>query len=264
MKVKKPTGNGKRPTYIAHAKAIDQKINEKLSLRHINDPDRDDPSDVSDHESPSRTTKVQTAVARSGRSDVPEPRRTRAHQTAELVGKIATALDPDTQRARDEERANRSLQQTHFLSLTHQLRDSQQLVRSLQTEINQIRDRLHKVERIRDRLDMELNFERRMAGTPMSAAGRPSGSHKYYSDIQRVRGKVRSTVRYPEGGSCTTWITDGSSASDFDDKENKIPTSFSSSNWSPHKASTDITDHSIAEPSSSHTSALGPQMSWEI
>ena len=61
------------------------------------------------------------------------------------------------------------------------------------------------------------------------------------------------------------WITDGSSASDFDDnKENKIPMFFSSSSQPPHKAPTDATDYSTVEPSSSHNSALGPQSSWEV
>ena len=128
--MRKPTGSGKRPVHVTQAKAIAQKIGEKLSLCHINDPDADDAnsSDLSDHETPpSHSNKVHTAVARNGCSDVPEPRRTRAQQTAELVGKIATALDPETQRLRDVERGERALQQTHFFSFSNQLRDSQQL-----------------------------------------------------------------------------------------------------------------------------------------
>ncbi|KAF8234799.1 hypothetical protein L208DRAFT_1376756 [Tricholoma matsutake] len=126
------------------------------------------------------------------------------------------------------------------------------------TEINQLRDCLHKVEHIRDCLNMELNLERRMAGVAMSTVGRPPRSHKHYPDLECVRGKVRSTVRYPEGGSYTTWITDGSSASNFDDnKENMIPAFLSS-------PTTDITDHSTAKSSSSHNSALGPEPSWEV
>jgi len=84
VKAKKPTGNGKHLTQITRTKT-------------------NDPSDASDHESPSRADKVHTTVARNGRSNIPEPCCTCAHQTAELVGKIASALDPETQHARDNE-----------------------------------------------------------------------------------------------------------------------------------------------------------------
>ena len=228
--MKKPTGNGKRPAQITRAKAIDLKINKKISLRHIDDADidNDDPSDTSDHEPPpSNANKVRTAVACSGRSDVPEPHRTRAHQTAELVGKIATALDPETQRARDEERANSSLQQTQFLALNQQLRDSQQLNQSLRAELDQLRDWLYKVECICDRLDLELGIEWRMNGMATLSTGHQPQSRKHDPGLQHVRGKIRSTIDYPEGGSCTTWHTDGSSASEFDEnKENEFPQSF--------------------------------------
>lgn len=73
---------------------------------------------------------------------------------------------------------------------------------------------------------MELNFERRMAGLAGLAVGREPQDHKYDPDLERVRGKVRSTIAYPDGGSYTTWITDGSSASDWDEeKENRDPLS---------------------------------------
>jgi hypothetical protein len=59
----------------------------------------------------------------------------------------------------------------------------------------------------------------------LSAGQQPHRKHDPVLD--RVRGKIRSTINYPEGGSCTTWHTDGSSASDFEEnKENKIPRSF--------------------------------------
>jgi hypothetical protein len=89
--------------------------------------------------------------------------------------------------------------------------------------MDRLRERLFKIERMRDRLDMELNLERRMA----AIKGRPvPRDHKHQPDLQRVRGKVCSTVEYPDGGSYTTWIMDGSSTSDCDDdKENLNPLS---------------------------------------
>lgn len=89
--------------------------------------------------------------------------------------------------------------------------------------MDRLRERLFKIERMRDRLDMELNLERRMVAIK---GGPERWDHKHQPDLQRVRGKVCSTVEYPEGGSYTTWITDGSSASDCDDdKENLNPLS---------------------------------------
>lgn len=60
--------------------------------------------DASDHDEP-KSSKVHDVVARSDRSQAPLPRRPRV-QTTEVVSKIAQALDPDAQHARDEERAN--------------------------------------------------------------------------------------------------------------------------------------------------------------
>ena len=83
-------------------------INEKVATRNIDNADLDQNghSDMSDHEhGPERhdETKLQTVVAQNGRSEVPAPQQTRGQQTAELVGKIASALDPEAQRVRDEE-----------------------------------------------------------------------------------------------------------------------------------------------------------------
>ena len=146
-------------------------------------------------------------------------------QTTELVSKIAQALDPEAQRTRDEERANRSFQNTQVFTVSQQLRDAQATIEALRTELNTTRDRLHAVDRIRDRLDLELNFERRLSA--LSGKQKPLHSpssrknHKYEPDLVRVRGKVRHDEHFPEGGQRTTWITDGSSASDWDNNDHK-------------------------------------------
>jgi hypothetical protein len=229
VKMKKLTGTGKRPYFVTKAKDIDRLINEKVATRHIDDAELEDGnhSNTSDHEcgTPGQDegAKVSTVIARNGHSEVPEARRTRGQQTAELVGKIATALDPETQCARDDKRANRSFQNTQIFALNQQLRDSQQLNDSLRSQINQLCDCLYKVERLHDCLDMELNFERCIVGMAVVSAGLEPQDRKH----NPVHGKVRSTINYPEGGSCTAWITDGSSASDCDDeKENIKPSLF--------------------------------------
>ena len=118
---------------------------------------------------------------------------------------------------------------TPVFTLSANLRDAQARIETLRSELNDTRDRLHKVEHICDHLNMELNFEQRMSvmsGVKWEALHSPHSckNHKYLPDVVRVRGKVRHDEYFPEGGQHTTWITDGSSASDWDDcKENLNP-----------------------------------------
>ncbi len=126
--MKKPTGTGKRPESVTRAKAIDKLINEKLATRNINDEDNveDDENDPSQHSADEIApdedlATVRTVVARADRSGTQHRRRSRANQTSDLVGKITSALDPEAQRFRDEERAGRSLQTTHIFTLSQQL-----------------------------------------------------------------------------------------------------------------------------------------------
>ena len=125
--MKKPTGTGKHLHFIMKAKDIDRQINEKIATRYIDDAklDNDGHSGASDNECSSlgldAEGKIQTVVARNGHSEVPEPHRTWGQQTADFVGKIAAALNPETQCAHDEECANRSFQNTQNFTLTQQL-----------------------------------------------------------------------------------------------------------------------------------------------
>ena len=227
-------------------------INEKAGTRNLNDSEFEDDEagrGVSSgaeevQESKPRESKIHTAIAASDRSEVPQGRRPRGSQTTELVGKLVQALDPEAQLARDEERANRSFQNTHTFTLSASLRDAHARIESLRSELSDARDQLHNVERMRDRLDMELNFERRMSAmSGKREAHHPPitsrKNHKYLPDLIRVRGKVRHDEYFPDGGKHTTWITDGSSASDWDEdrnlKENFNP---STENYHPFNSAT--------------------------
>jgi hypothetical protein len=91
-----------------------------------------------------------------------------------------------------------------------------------------------------DRLDVELNFERRMSALTAQSHGKPRRSgHKHDPDLVRVRGKIRHDEYFPGGGQQTTWITDGSSASDWEqEKENSPryhPYTRPVSTWSPRQ-----------------------------
>ena len=125
--MKKPTGTGKHLHFIVKAKDIDQQINEKVATHYIDDAklDSDGHSGASDHERSSlgldAEGKIQPVVAHNGHSEVPEPHRTWGQQTADCVGKIAAALNLETQHACDEECANCSFQNTQIFTLTQQL-----------------------------------------------------------------------------------------------------------------------------------------------
>jgi hypothetical protein len=65
-----------------------------------------------------------------------------------------------------------------------------------------------------------------MNGMAMLSAGQQP-HRKCDPALDCVHGKIWLTINYPEGGSCTMWHTDGSSASDFEEnKENEIPQAF--------------------------------------
>jgi len=189
VKNKKPTGSGRHPESVTCAKAIDKLINEKAGTRTINDSEYDleenGDGGASNHDEPI-LSKVHDVVACSNRSQAPLPRRPHA-QTTELVSKIAQALDPEAQHAHDEEHANRSFQNTQVFTVSQQLRDAQATIEALHTELNTTRDRLHAVDHIRDRLDLELNFKRRLSA--LSGKREPLHSpssrknHKYEPDL---------------------------------------------------------------------------------
>lgn len=224
--MKKPTGTGKRPESVTRAKAIDKLINEKLATRNINDNDGDEDMDAGlseDDAAPEDDAEpVRTIVARSDRSTTQQRRRSRNSQVTELSQKLTASLDPETQRLRDEERATRSLQNTQIFTISQQLRDSNTANETLRHENADLRDCLYRVSQQRDRLDVELNFERRMSSLAAQSQNLPQRpGHKYDPSLTRVRGKIRHDEYFSDGGQCTTWITDGSSASDWDhDKEN--------------------------------------------
>lgn len=117
-----------------------------------------------------------------------------------------------------------------MFTLSANLHDAQARIETFRSELNDTRDHLHKVEQIRDRLDMELNFEQHMSamsGVKREALYSPHShkNHKHLPDLICVHGKVRHDEYFPEGGQHTTWITDGSSTLDWEDdyKENSNP-----------------------------------------
>lgn len=216
MKTTKPTGHGKRPPSVTRAKAIDRLINDRAGTQCVDDSELDNNNGDDDdypENPPSESAKVEKAVIRaSDKSDI-QPRRTRAAHSAELMQKLASALDPDIQKTRDDERASRSFQNTQIFTLSQQLRDSQATNDKLRGEVDKVRHKVYKLERSLDRArtKLELHYGPRPKRLPTGRKNLP--------DIIRTRGKIRSVEHFPEGGSYTTWVTDGSTATDWSDSD---------------------------------------------
>ena len=211
-------------------KAIDKLINDKAGTCNVNDSEYDDNKDdeeTSDRDELKSST-VHEVIACSDKSQAPLPHCPHGAQTTEIVSKIAQALDQEAQCVLNEEHANQSFQNTQVFTISQQLCDAHAVIEPLHAEINTVQDHLHTVKRIQDCLDMELNFERHLSGMGKKWGSHglchsPSSqkNHKYNPDLIRVHGKICHDKYFPEGGQDTTWITNGSSASEWDKDDHK-------------------------------------------
>ena len=169
---------------------------------------------------------VRSAVIR--RPDPNVQRRPRSNNT-DLIGRLADAFDPHALQAREDDRSHRSLQNSQIFTLTQQLRDANNTIESLRSQINNLQSRLHEADRARDRLEIEqkmlAEMERRSRRRTRQHRTRRSESTK--RSLQRVGGKVRCEEKFPEGGSYTYWVTDPSESESGSDiggnKENMPP-----------------------------------------
>jgi hypothetical protein len=60
-----------------------------------------------------------------------------------MLGKITQAFEPAAQLARDEQRAQRALENTQLITISQQLRDSQGIIEGLRTQVTQLQARIH-------------------------------------------------------------------------------------------------------------------------
>jgi hypothetical protein len=136
---------------------------------------------------------------------------------------LVRSLDPATLRAHDDARAHHSFGCTQFMTLSSQLDGLWSQISTLQQETNNLK-------RERDRAEMERTWAARFdkvaahrqshdrCGRSCSPSyprhhGRGRG-HTTFAErngLQRVGGKVRTGIKYPEGGGMTVWETDASS-----------------------------------------------------
>ncbi|GLB43828.1 hypothetical protein LshimejAT787_1500120 [Lyophyllum shimeji] len=176
IKTTMPTGDSRCPPDVKRAHQIEDLIKERACTRDLNDSgfdsdaahdnpackidagEEDDDDEVEIVETPSVKKEICHAIVRH-----PDPlatitcRENHPHGM-ELVTKLADAFDPAAFKARDAERADRSLQNTQILTLSQQLCDLHATIESLRAQITNHHSDLHKVERACDRADMKLEL----------------------------------------------------------------------------------------------------------
>ncbi|KAJ7207522.1 hypothetical protein GGX14DRAFT_635386, partial [Mycena pura] len=206
VKTKKPTGDAKRPPRVRRAQEIEDQISEKAGTRELCDE-----GDTDGHSSDASVTIVNppaqapvlTAVARRATSPALRAKPRARVNAPELVSKLTQSFGPEAQRARDEDRSQRSFQTAQFFAINQQLQHAQSTNENLRGQLMTMQERLHTAERARDIAELKLEHH-----------GLPTKSHRThfqgYADFPRVDGKVRCETRYPDGGACTYWISDPS------------------------------------------------------
>ncbi|KAF7341440.1 hypothetical protein MVEN_01881100 [Mycena venus] len=154
--MKKPTGDGHCPPDVKRAKRIDCMITERAGTRDIDDSDLDDGDDDDDGGVSSDdsvkivkpTAPVHTAVAcRAPSLNAPD-----------LVNKLAKVFDPETQQSLQEERSQRSFQNTQLFTLMQQLRDAQAANDNLRYQVTTAQNQAHESDRARDRAEFKLQM----------------------------------------------------------------------------------------------------------
>ncbi|GLB43938.1 hypothetical protein LshimejAT787_1501220 [Lyophyllum shimeji] len=261
IKTTMPTGDGRCPPDVKHAHQIEDLIKERACTRDLNDSgfdgdathdnsacktdagEEDDDDEVEIVETPSVKKEICHAIVRH-----PDPlatitcRENHPHGM-ELVTKLADAFDPAAFKARDAERADRSLQNTQILTLSQQLCDLHATIESLRAQITNRHSDLHKVERASPST---------LPAGPVRLAVFVAASLP--SETSRGMGHTRVAHRYPEEGEATWWVTDPSLTGSSDsEKENTplCPVASSSRHQQKHR-SWDSHDLSNSHDSSRH------------
>ncbi|KAJ7016032.1 hypothetical protein C8F04DRAFT_1283100 [Mycena alexandri] len=162
LRLKKPTGEGVCPPEVKRAHEIEDMINAHVGARDVSDAviisDSSDSSSDNDNygANPGPSTSTHTAVAQ--RAPTPPLRRRLKKTAPDLVDKLSRAFDPDTLRAREEERARRSEQSSQVFLLSQQLRDAHAVSERLHNDLSIMQQHLHDAERERDVAQLELKM----------------------------------------------------------------------------------------------------------
>ena len=161
------------PPEVARAHAIDDKIQSKVACRDLDDDDIIDVDTTSDTDNdhqmsdageeinppPART---QRRRVRTTRVEAPLPLRGVARQSSskglDFLDRITKSIDPEQQAQRDSDRASTIFQAQQLLLLQSQIRDLNQTVLSLRTQLNDSERRRADADRRVDRLRNQIDI----------------------------------------------------------------------------------------------------------
>jgi hypothetical protein len=173
VKTKKPTGDAVCPPEIFRAHTIDDRIQSKVSCRDLGDDDiididggsdndNDHPMSGADEELDTPSTRTQHEGVRTTRVVAPLPSRKATRQSSskglDFLDRITKSIDPEQQARRDSDRASTIFQAQQLLLLQSQIRDLNQTILSLRTQLNDSERRRADSDRRADRLQNQIDI----------------------------------------------------------------------------------------------------------
>lgn len=166
MRTKKPTGDGECPPEIERAHEIDDKIQAKVSCRDLGDDEiadfkgsNDEMSDGADDEAPPapiRRPRPTPRIRTTRKESAQAPSRQPSTRGFDFLDKIAQSLNPEHQAQRDTERTSALFQSQQLIFLQAQIRDLNQLVQALRTQLDDSERRRVDADRRADRFQNQV------------------------------------------------------------------------------------------------------------
>jgi hypothetical protein len=115
----------------------------------------------------------------------------------ELLTRLSGAFDPATQRARDNEQADRSLANTQLMTQAQQLQDAQNRINTLHAQLFNLCSKLYDSQCACDKADLHVEM----------LQSQISGSHRKLCLLPPKR-KSLMHKHYPDGGQSIRWLSD--------------------------------------------------------
>ena len=165
VRTRKPTGDAECPPEIERAHEINDRIQAKVACRDLADEEIADFKESDDNMSDDADDEAPASVHRP--QPTPRVRTTRGKSTSattrqssmkglNFLDKIAQSLDPNHQAQRDAQRSSALFQSQQLILLQGQVRDLNQLVQTLQTQLADSERRRMDTDRRADRLENQV------------------------------------------------------------------------------------------------------------
>lgn len=243
IRTRKPTGDGECPPEIERAHEINNKIQAKVACRDLGDDEimeiKDSDNDIADFTDddetsvPAHRPKPTLRVRTTRKETAPAPSRQPPTKGLDFLDRVAQSLNPEHQAQREIERTSSLFQSQQLILLHSQIRDLNQLVQTLRTQLDEAERRWVNADRRADRLQNQIDItsavNRAQAQQPAVAFREPpiTVSSDSNPGTPNSNHEPRWEAIYRDGGR-TSWFGDENPRLDADDivEVNRIP-------WSP-------------------------------